>query len=486
MRDMVLILNFSESSSRDIARSLRAEQVCCKIVPASITLEEVEAQCPRGVILSGSVSGRTLSGLDSRIVQGSLPVLALGDAADLLCRELGGDAQETAISNSIGAVRFRKCLLTENLDDCERMLYNVRRLRLPEGALTMAEAMEESVGFMLAEKPVYGIQFTLEQNDTDGMQLLLNFVLNVCGCTRWWSYEAFIDRTVEEISRVAGENGCAVCAMTGGLDSSVSAMLAYKALGKRLKGIFIDTGLLREGEAVRFMALYRDQLGLEIHHVQAQERFLEALKGVVDAGEKRRIIGETLQKTLDEALESLGEAQLIIRGTTCNDVLGGDEYKKRPSLRAKVPVVEPLRELFKSEVRAVGEVLGMPEETIRAQSFPGSGLALRVLGEISPARLQTLRAVDKIFTEEINTSGQGKRLKQHFAVLIPMPGDDTRVVIALRAVQTSESTQPVYAARLPYDMLERTMDRISRARPEVTRVVYDVSPSTHKSGVEWQ
>jgi len=345
--------------------------------------------------------------------------------------------------------------------------------------------MQESVGFMMTDRPAYGIQFTLEQNDTDGMQLLMNFVLKVCGCTRWWSHDAFIDRAVEEIRRVVGE-GRAACAMTGGLDSCVSAMLAHKALGKRLQGIFIDTGLLRENEAARFLSLYRDQLGLEIMHVQAQDRFLEALKGVVDFAEKSRIIGETLQKTLDEALESLGEVNMIVRATTCNDVLKGMDYKKRPSLKAKVPVIEPLRELFKSDVRAVGEALQMPEETIHGQSFPGSGLALRVLGEVTPARLQTLRAVDKIFTEEITASGQGKRLKQHFAVISPIVGDETRAMIVLRAVQTSESLQPVYAARLPYDLLERTMDRICRARPEVTRVVYDITPSNRNAGVEWQ
>lgn len=485
MRDMVLILNYSDSSSRDIARSLRAEQVHCKIVPSSISLEEIEAQQPRGLIFAGGVTGGMLTGPDSRIINGSFPVLALGDAAAMLCRELGGDAHETAISNSIGAVSFHKCPLTENLDDCERMLYNVRRLRLPQGAVTLASSRDENVGFMLEGKMVYGVQFTLEQNDTDGMQLLLNFVLNVCGCSRWWNYDVFVENAIEEMQRVVGD-GRAACAMTGGLDSSVSAMLAHKALGDRLQGIFIDTGLLRENEASRFMALYRDQLGLDIIHVQAQDRFMEALKGVVDPMEKRRIIGETLQKTLDEALEKLGEINMIVRGTTCADVLSGMNYKRRPSLRAKVPVMEPLRDLFRTEVRYVGELLDMPQETIQGQSFPGGGLALRIMGEISPARLQTLRAVDRIFSEEVAASGQGKRLKQYFAVLSPLAGDETRVMIALRAVQSTESTQPVYAARLPYDLLERTMDRILRERLEVTRVVYDITPSSRNAGVEWQ
>lgn len=484
MRDMVWIVNFSDSSSRAIARGLRAERVSCRIVPASVSLEEVEAHNPKGLILSGGVTGSMLSGLDARIVQGKWPVLALGDAAALICRELGGDAQETAISNSIVAVTFKPCALTESMDDCERMLHNVRHLRLPEGAMTLAKSMEESVGFMLIDRPVYGVQFTLEQNDTDGMQLLMNFAEKVCGCERWWTYEAFIEQTVEDIRSIAGE-GNAVCAMTGGVDSGVSATLAFKALGSRLKGIFIDTGLLREGEAAQVVSYYRDQLGMDLIHVQAQSRFLEALEGVADADKKRVVIGEMLQRILDETMQSIGNITAIIRGTNCGDVLNHADQKKRPMLRADVPVIEPLRELFKSEIRTAGSYLEMPEEVLRRQSFPGSGLALRVLGAVTPARLQTLRAAERIFIEELHASGQLRRLQQHFAVLSPMAGDDPHVMIALRATNTVESSQ-AYAARLPYDLLERVMDRICRERPEVSRVVYDLTSYSRHDGVEWQ
>lgn len=484
MRDMVWIINFSDSSSRAIARGLRAERISCRIVPASVTLEEVEAHNPKGLIISGGVAGRMLSGLDARIVQGKWPVLALGDAAALVCRELGGDAQETTICNSIAAVTFKSCALTESMDDCERMLYNVRHLRLPEGAVTLAKSMEESVGFMLIDRPVYGVQFTLEQNDTDGMQLLMNFADKVCGCERWWTYEAFVEYTVEDICSVAGE-GNAVCALTGGIDSGVSAMLAFRALGSRLKGVFIDTGLLREGEVTQVLSFYRDQVGMDLIHVQAQERFLQALEGVTDADKKRVVIGEILQSILDEVMQSIDNVSAIVRGTNCSDVLNHADQQKRPMLRADVPVIEPLRELFKSEIRSAGSLLEMPQEVLNRQSFPGSGLALRVLGAVTPARLQTLRAADRIFTEELNASGQLRRLQQHFAVLSPMAGDDPHVMIALRAANAVETAQ-AYAARLPYDLLERVMDRICRERPEVSRVVYDLTSYSRNHGVEWQ
>ncbi|MBQ4552054.1 MAG: hypothetical protein IKM26_08000 [Clostridia bacterium] len=484
MRDMLLILNFDESSSRAIARALRAEHIYCEIVPGNISSEEIEKRDPLGLILSGGVKGGMPSGLQAEVAQNARPMLALGDAAAMLCRALGGDALETAICNSIGAVRFRECELTQGIDDCERMLHNVRRLRMPEGAVALAESLQEPVGFMLMQRPVYGIQFTLEQNDTDGMQLLLNFAEKVCNCTKWWTYEAFVERTVEDIQRMAGE-GHAVCAMTGGLDSGVSAVLAHKALGNRLKGIFIDTGLLRDGEAAQVLSFYRDQLGMEMIHVQAQERFLAALDGVVDANQKRAIIGEMIQKILDEAMTQVGAVTVVVRGTNCNDVLGWDKQKRRPALQADVPMIEPLRELFKSEIRQVGSTMYMPPEVLSRQSFPGSGLALRILGAVTPARLQTLRAVDRIFTEELTASGQMKRLWQHFAVLSPMAGDDPRAMIALRAVNSAESSQG-YAARLPYDLLERVMDRIRRERPEVSRVVYDLTSFSRYDGVEWQ
>ena len=484
MRDMVLILNFDDACTRAIARGLRAEHVYCKIVPGNIALEEVRAQQPLGVILSGGVTGGVPGGMDMGLLQEGYPLLAMGDTAAMLCRALGGDAQETAICNSIGGVAFARCTLTEGLDDCERMLHNVRRLRLPPGAQVLAESQRETVGYMLSERNLYAVQFTLEQNDTDGMRLLLNFVLSVCGCTRWWDYEAFVGRAEEEIRRVVGD-GRAVCAMTGGLNSGITALLAHRALGDRLQCIFVDTGLLRENEAAQVMRFYHDQMGLSIVNVQAQERFTQALSGLVEPDDKRRAIGQTLQAVMDETLADMGEFTVILRSTTCDDVLRGVNPASKPGLHAELPVVEPLRELFKDEVRRVGEYLNVPTEILSRQSFPSSGLALRILGDVTPARLQTLRAADLIFTEEIAAAGLNKRLWQYFALLGALPGEDTRVIIALRAMQSSDPAQLAHAARLPFDLLERVTDRIRRERPEVAHVLYDLNPSSRSTGAEW-
>ena len=290
--------------------------------------------------------------------------------------------------------------------------------------------------------------------------------------------------TEEEIRRVVGE-GRAVCAMTGGLNSGITALLAHRALGDRLQCIFVDTGLLRENEAAQVMRFYRDQMGLSIVNVQAQEHFTQALSGLVEPDDKRRAIGQTLQAVMDETLAGMGEFAVILRSTTCDDVLRGVNPASKPGLHAELPVVEPLRELFKDEVRRVGEYLNVPTEILSRQSFPSSGLALRILGDVTPARLQTLRAADLIFTEEIAAAGLNKRLWQYFALLGALPGEDTRVIIALRAMQSSDPAQLAHAARLPFDLLERVTDRIRRERPEVAHVLYDLNPSSRSTGAEW-
>ena len=485
MRDMVLILNFDDASSRATARALRAEQVYCKIVSRFITEAEVAQQQPLGLILAGGLSGTLPGGMDVRLLSGAWPVLAVGDTAAMLCRMLGGDALETAISGSIEKVQFAPGPLTEGMDDCERVLRNVRRLVLPECAGVLASCQEEPVGLAHTQLPIYGVQFALEQNDTDGVRLLLNFTLGICGCTRWWSTQVYADRAVEEIQRLVGD-GRAVCAMTGGLTSGVTAMLAHRALGERLQCIFIDTGLMREKKAEHFLAYYRESLGLSITYVQAQERFLEALQGVGAPQEKRRVIGEMLQRILDETVQQMGDFSAVLRSTTCNDVLQGMDAVLRPGLRIDAPVIEPLRELFKEEVRTAAEYLEMPAEIVNRPSFPGGGLALRILGEVSPERLQTLRAADAIFQQEIDESGLAKRLWHYFCVLSPLLGEDSRSVIALRAVNAGSTVPLAHAARLPYDLLERATERILQERPEVARVVYDLSPSSRASGVEWQ
>ncbi|MBQ9299309.1 MAG: hypothetical protein IJ214_02245 [Clostridia bacterium] len=483
MRDMVLILNFDNAGSRAVARALRAEMVYCKVVPPDIAREQVESQQPMGLILAGGISGSIPSGIDERLLSGEWPVLALGDTAAMLCQGIGGSVLETALDSGIGAVSFIPGPLTEEMDSCERMLRGVRRLRLPESFQVLAQSQDEVVGFAHASLPLYGIQFSLEPNDTDGMRLLLNFALRVCGCTRWWNFDIYIDRTVSELQRLVGD-GQAICTVTGGLNSGVAAVLAHRALGSRLQCVFIDTGLMRENEGQQVHDYYRDRLGLNVYHVPAGNRFLKALEGVSDPAEKRRVIHETLQTVLDETMAQLGNFTAILRSTTANDLMQGADAAHRPGLRGSGLTVEPLRELYKDEIRGVAERLEMPDELLHRTSFPGSGLARRILGAVPPARLETLRAAGNIFNGEVRDAGLDKRMRQHFVVLAPMPGEHNRAVVILRALQSGDDA--AFAARMPYDLLERVTQRILAERAEVCRVVYDLSPSTRSNGAEWQ
>ena len=483
MRDMVLVLNFDDAASRAVTRKLRAERVLCKIVPGTISLEEIQAQSPLGLLLAGRVTGERVENADARIYQAGIPLLALGDAATALLSALGGMPGEVALKNAMANLEYTPCPLMQGVENGERLMQCARAYQMTDQLKPICRAPEAVIGFAHQELPLYGLQFEVEQNDMDGAQILKNFALSICGCTTWWDDDAFVARAVEEIGRVVGE-GTAVCAMTGGLDSGVSALLAFRALGARLKCIFVDTGLLRENEGDRFMAFYGDKLGLNITRIYAQERFMQALRGVTDAGEKRRLVGQTMQQILDEETAKLGAFDAVIRGTSYNDIMFG-QGDRRARLLGGGTVIEPVRELFKDEIRRVGDYLGIPQDLLSRQPFPGSGLALRILGEVTLERLQTLRAVDAIFREEVLRAGAQKRLWQYFAVLCPMPGDEKGAVICLRAVHASERSL-AYAARLPYDVMETVVERAMRQRPEVRRIVYDLTPSSNYAGIEWQ
>lgn len=484
MRDMVLVLNYDDSASRAVTRKLRSERIFCKIVPGDISLESIQEQEPLGLLLAGGITGRTPTGLDGRVPSSGIPMLALGDAAGLLLKALGGEAGEPVLRGAVMELTYQDSPLLQEVENGERLLPCVKELRLPPDVKPLCHAQETVVGFAHESLPLYGMQFEVEQNDPEGSMMLRNFAFNICGCSAWWDEEAFVDRAVEEIGRVVGEDGYALCAMTGGLDSGVCAMLAHKALGQRLKCIFVDTGLLREREGDDFIAYYRDEIGMDITRVYAQDRFLEALKGVTDPDEKRRIIGGLIRQILREEEARMGAFRALIRGTSCNDVMFGNQ-PAAPAIQSGVPVIEPVRDLFKEEIRAIADFLSMPQDILSRQPFPGSGLALRILGEVTEQRVRTLREADAIFRSELIRANAAKRLWQYFAVLLPLPGDDESAAICLRAVHASERVQ-TYAARLPYDVMENVVDLILRDLPQVRRVAYDLTPSASYSGVEWQ
>ena len=490
MRDMVLVLSFDGANGRSVARKLRAERVYCKIVPGDIAPEEIKNQEPLGLILAGSSQGAlSLPGFDPQLLELGLPVLAMGDAAAAVCALLHGQASDTYLEQSAAPVTYEAELpLFEEITEGERMMTFVRPLSLVEGLMPAAWARDAVIGFADPEKRLYGLQFQVEQNDPDGILILANFALKVCGCTPWWDSAAFIQRAVDEIRRVVGE-GTALCAISGGVDSGVSAMLGHKAIGMRLKCIFVDTGLLRKGEGDFVMAYYRDALGLNIVRVDASDRFLRELSGIVDPERKSQIVTRLLQEILNAEISKTPDVNVLLQGTNYSDyaVSPAAETPISMSMRSRKAVLaEPVRELFKDEIRRVGEEMGMPPEITSRQPFPGGGLALRIMGDVTSQRLFVLREADFIFQEEVALSGQGKRLWQHFAVLSDMASSGVNgMAICLRAVHASESSAAM-AARLPYDLLERAASRILKTLPQVVRVVYDLTPSHNFSGIEWQ
>ena len=482
MRDMVLVLNYDDAASRTVTRKLRAERVFCRIIPGDTPAEDILAQEPLGLILAGGAQGGIPEGPDPRLLRADVPLLALGDCAGVVLTALGGQCGEKLLTGAVASLEYENCELFDGLENGERLLPCLRAMRLPADCRCLCRACETAAGFIHERLPLYGVQWQAEPNDPDSSMMLRNFALNICGCTAWWDDDAFTARAVEEIRRVVGD-GTAVCAMTGGLDSGVSALLAFQALGQRLKCVFVDTGLLRENEGDDFMTFYKEKIGLNVVRFRAEERFLSALHGITDGQEKRRAISQTMQQVLDEARQQLGHFDVLIRGTSCNDVM---LYRNavRPTLSREVPVVEPVRELFKDEIRRIGDFMGLPADIVSRQPFPGSGLALRIQGEVTVDRLRVLRTADAIFRSEVQKNGIARRLWQYFAVLSPAAGRPEENVIALRAVQVSERTQ-AYAARLPYEVTENTVERVMNACPSVKRVVYDLTPSNHYMGIEW-
>ena len=291
-----------------------------------------------------------------------------------------------------------------------------------------------------------------------------------------------MDRAQEEISRITGE-GEAICALSGGVDSGVSALLGHRALGQRLHCIFVDTGLLRKDEGDQVMAFYRDQMGLNVRRIDAREQFLTALAGVRSVRQKEQIIFDLLTNIMAQEVAALPDVRVILQGTNYSDTLTGDNPEAMPLMG--VTVVEPVRELFKDEIRRVAEELGMPSVVIQRQPFPGSGLALRVLSDVTEEKLHVLREADAILRAEIEASGQNKRLWQYFATLATYPLSADACVITLRAVQTAEGGSAT-ASRLPYDLLERVCEQIRRQLPQVSRVLYDLTPSDNYAHIEWR
>lgn len=474
MQDYVVLINLDDGVCHALARRLRSESIYCRIMPAGVTADEVLQVEPRGVILATGSAGQAAEvPLMMDYLQMGLPMLCLGDAALTLCKTLGGELSAGA-EGSIVTVAFDPAdTLFDGVEDGERYLPLCRAMDLGEDQGDVCATADDAVvGIRVRQRDVWGLAFPLERNDPSTIRLLVNFCRDKCGCTQWWTERAFIEQAKNAISEAA-EGGDALCALSGGVDSGVSALLGNLALGQQLHCIFVDTGLLRENEAEEVMEAYQNQVGLNVRRVDARAEFLLALKGVSDPGEKERIIRSLLRDILRREAEALPGVKLLLRGTNYADTPSPEDNASLPS---GMKVIEPVKELFKDEIRHVGESLGLPPAMTSRQPFPGSGLASRIMASVTAERLAILRTADAIFRREVEEAGLHRRLWQYFAALAvsPLPGGGLMVI--LRAVQASEGGSGM-PARIPSDLLERVTEEVMRECPDVQRVFYDCTPS---------
>ena len=486
MRDLILLLNLDAVASRSMARRLRGEGVYCKIMPPWVTGDTVAAEEASGLILAGGTGGTApfVPHL-ADILRLHMPVLAMGDAALMLCEHMGGALLPQMGNEEVRQVAFTKGhTITADVQDGERFFDHFRPMKLPENCVGLADSEGEWVGFACASADLYAFAFQPEANDPDGTQLLMNFCLTICNCTRWWNSESCIQLAKEQIQSCAAQ-GDALCAISGGLDSTVCAVIGQMALGNRLHCVLIDSGLLRLGEREEVRHVFEEVLHLPLEVVDISQAMLSALENAATPQEKERAVHHTMTDALQSLKQRYPNAQVLIQGTNYADTLERSQKAQEDQPEGFL-LCEPLKELFKDEIRQVAQLLFLPEEQIYRQPFPGTGLALRITAQVTAERLTILREADAIFREEIEAASLQKRLWQYFAYLAetPIPADGGALII-LRAVQAIDQTYAM-PARLPYDLLERVTERIITQMPQVRRVLYDQTPSSNFSRIEWR
>ncbi|MDR3332839.1 MAG: glutamine-hydrolyzing GMP synthase [Synergistaceae bacterium] len=507
----IVILDFGSQYTQLIARRVREFEVYSEILPWTSPLDRIMESNPRGIILSGgprSAIGLDAPSIDASLLDGSIPVLGICYGMQLIAHSLGGRVErgrlgEYGRTRVIFSPHSASALLKGVPDKIDVWMSHWDEVASPpNGAVKFAASESETcAAFSMLGGRVQGLQFHPEVESTEyGREILKNFIFDICGASPLWKLGNWVERASWLVSESVGETARVICGLSGGVDSTVAAVLVSRVIGDRLDCIFVDHGFLRKDESSQVMEMYK-KLNLRVHHVDASDRFLDALSGVTNPEQKRKIIGELFVRVFEDESRKLGNAKWLLQGTIYPDVIesgsaGGDVIKSHHNVGGlpedmDMKLLEPLRELFKDEVRKIGPLLDIPDHFLKRHPFPGPGLAVRCLGPLGRERLDTLREADAIFISEITAAGLYDSIWQAFCVLLPVRSvgvaGDVRTyceTVALRAVASLDA-MTAESVRLPWEVIDRTASRICGEVPNVGRVVMDVTgkpPST----IEWE
>ena len=508
--ESILIMDFGGQYSQLIARRVRECNVYCELKPYKISADEIKKAGYRGIIFTGgpnSTYEENAPKCDPEIFRPGIPVLGICYGAQLMAQMLGGKVKSSDVkeygktviecntsSLMFHAAKAKNVCWMSHTDQIAEVPHDFKITAISDDC--PVAAMEN------IKKGFFALQFHPEvQHTNEGMLYLKNFLYNACGCTAEWKMSSFVKDTIAQLEKKIGKKKV-LCALSGGVDSSVAALLVHKAVGKQLTCIFVDHGLLRKDEGDQVESVFRKQFDMNLIRVNAQERFLSKLAGVEDPEKKRKIIGEEFIRVFEEESQKLGKIEFLCQGTIYPDVVesgtGEAEVIKSHHNVGGLPedigfegIIEPLRDLFKDEVRQAGLELGIPDDLVWRQPFPGPGLAIRIMGEITEEKLEILKDADAIMREEFINNGLNQSVNQYFAVLtgiksVGVMGDGRTYenTIALRAVTTNDFMTADWA-RIPYDILEKISNRIINEVKNVNRVVYDVT-SKPPATIEWE
>jgi GMP synthase (glutamine-hydrolysing) len=511
--ELILILDFGSQYTQLIARRTRELMVYCEIVPFSYPVEEIISRKPKGIIFSGGPNSVYENGAPTiskeLYKKAEVPILGICYGMQLLAKDFGGKVQPSD-RHEYGYAKLK--ITDENTQLFQGvpkeievwMSHGDHVSALPDGFLLTATTEGICGAIENPEKRIYGVQFHPEVAHTPlGKQILSNFLFKICGCKGDWTPAHFIEEEVEKVRRTVGQEDRVITGLSGGVDSTVAAVLVHKAIGDRQTCIFVNNGLLRHREFETTLELYQQNLHLNVIGVDASDKFYEALKGVTDPEKKRKIIGLKFIEVFESVAKEIKGAKWLVQGTLYPDVIESVSVRGASVTikthhnvgglpeKMNLKLIEPLRELFKDEVRQIGNQLGIPDEILKRHPFPGPGLAVRILGEVTPEKVKLLQKADKIFIEELKLAGLYDEVWQAFVVLLPINSvgvmGDFRTyeqAVALRAVKSTDGMTADWA-RLPYNFLQKVSSRIISEVRGINRVVYDIS-SKPPSTIEWE